>query len=309
MKPTAGDIRCTALGHITRMAIWRFRPSWDATLPAERKLDFFRDAMNATRYCRRSAHERLEKAKVPPSACDRPVFRRTEGAGRCRCVLTLTTAIPPNLPSFEPLVDEVFAELKSSFLEMPRGEGFIDYATFERGYQALKNARRVILWTSRPRLWRPPSPRPRSRLSSSGQFWASRRRNGRILPRKLLASRRPGRGAFDRPKYSRMPSAERPLRAIPDLSAHPGDDSQAGVKILPGTEYRGSDPASPPRQGRTRKKASRVEAARGSWPSVSGRSLRAISWATFRFASGFGERTGRRGGRGRCEECSARRGR
>src|ERR1700690_2531903 len=42
--------------------------------------------------------------------------------------------------SFEPLVDEVFAELKSSFLEMPRGEGFIDYPTFERGYQALKRA-------------------------------------------------------------------------------------------------------------------------------------------------------------------------
>ncbi|MBA3897537.1 MAG: hypothetical protein H0X36_10485 [Sphingomonadaceae bacterium] len=42
--------------------------------------------------------------------------------------------------SFDPLVDEVFAELKSSFLEMPRGEGFIDYATFERGYQALKRA-------------------------------------------------------------------------------------------------------------------------------------------------------------------------
>jgi hypothetical protein len=45
----------------------------------------------------------------------------------------------PSLP-FEPLVDEVFSELKSSFLEMPRGEGFIDYATFERGYQALKRA-------------------------------------------------------------------------------------------------------------------------------------------------------------------------
>lgn len=42
--------------------------------------------------------------------------------------------------SFEPLIDEVFSELKSSFLEMPRGEGFIDYATFERGYQALKRA-------------------------------------------------------------------------------------------------------------------------------------------------------------------------
>lgn len=42
--------------------------------------------------------------------------------------------------AFEPLVDEVFSELKSSFLEMPRGDGFIDYATFERGYQELKRA-------------------------------------------------------------------------------------------------------------------------------------------------------------------------
>jgi hypothetical protein len=42
--------------------------------------------------------------------------------------------------SFDPLIDEVFSELQSSFLEMPRGEGFIDYATFEKGYQALKAA-------------------------------------------------------------------------------------------------------------------------------------------------------------------------
>ena len=42
--------------------------------------------------------------------------------------------------SFDPLVDEVFSELKSSFLEMPRGEGFVDYPTFERGYQSLKKA-------------------------------------------------------------------------------------------------------------------------------------------------------------------------
>ena len=26
MKPTAGDIRCIAFGHITRMAIWNLRP-------------------------------------------------------------------------------------------------------------------------------------------------------------------------------------------------------------------------------------------------------------------------------------------
>ena len=42
--------------------------------------------------------------------------------------------------SIDPLIDEVFTELKSSFLEMPRGEGFIDYATFESGFQALKRA-------------------------------------------------------------------------------------------------------------------------------------------------------------------------
>jgi hypothetical protein len=39
---------------------------------------------------------------------------------------------------WEPLVDEVFEELKSSFMEMPKGEGFIAYPTFEAGYQTLK---------------------------------------------------------------------------------------------------------------------------------------------------------------------------
>jgi hypothetical protein len=47
MKPTAGDIRCTVLGHITRMAIWQLRPSWDRTLPTWEKLSVFRKAMNA----------------------------------------------------------------------------------------------------------------------------------------------------------------------------------------------------------------------------------------------------------------------
>lgn len=42
--------------------------------------------------------------------------------------------------AFEPLVNEVFSELKSTFLEMPRGDGFIDYPTFEQGFQALKRA-------------------------------------------------------------------------------------------------------------------------------------------------------------------------
>lgn len=40
--------------------------------------------------------------------------------------------------AWEPLVDEVFGELASSFLEMPKGEGFVDYTAFENGYQTLK---------------------------------------------------------------------------------------------------------------------------------------------------------------------------
>jgi len=40
--------------------------------------------------------------------------------------------------AWEPLVDEVFGELTSSFIEMPKGEGFVEYATFERGYHTLK---------------------------------------------------------------------------------------------------------------------------------------------------------------------------
>lgn len=35
--------------------------------------------------------------------------------------------------SYDNLVDEVFGELNSSFLELPRGDGFIDYGTFEHG--------------------------------------------------------------------------------------------------------------------------------------------------------------------------------
>lgn len=42
--------------------------------------------------------------------------------------------------AIDSLIDEVFSELKSSFLQMPRGEGFIDYATFEKGYEALKRS-------------------------------------------------------------------------------------------------------------------------------------------------------------------------
>ena len=35
-------------------------------------------------------------------------------------------------------VDEVFEALRSEFLTVPKGEGFIEYPVFEQGYQALK---------------------------------------------------------------------------------------------------------------------------------------------------------------------------
>ena len=40
----------------------------------------------------------------------------------------------------ETYVDEVFATLKSGFMTLPKGEGFIDYPVFESGYEALKKA-------------------------------------------------------------------------------------------------------------------------------------------------------------------------
>ena len=77
MKPTAGDIRCTLLGHITRMAIWRLRPSWDATLPAENKLESFRKAMNALATVE-NVTKRLEGVKIPRVAMAGGLFAEQE---------------------------------------------------------------------------------------------------------------------------------------------------------------------------------------------------------------------------------------
>lgn len=40
----------------------------------------------------------------------------------------------------EPFIKAVFSSLVSDFLMMPKGEGFVDYAAFEVGYEALKKA-------------------------------------------------------------------------------------------------------------------------------------------------------------------------
>lgn len=47
MKPTVGDARCIAFGHITRMAIWGLRPAWNPSWPTAQKLATIRAAMDA----------------------------------------------------------------------------------------------------------------------------------------------------------------------------------------------------------------------------------------------------------------------
>lgn len=46
MKPTAGDIRCMAFGHISRLAILGLRSGWDTSRPTSDKLEAIREAMD-----------------------------------------------------------------------------------------------------------------------------------------------------------------------------------------------------------------------------------------------------------------------
>ena len=64
MKPTAGDIRCAAFGHVTRMTIWRLRPKWNAMLPTETKLGLIRDEMDTLASVDEVARL-LDKANAP----------------------------------------------------------------------------------------------------------------------------------------------------------------------------------------------------------------------------------------------------
>jgi adenine-specific DNA methylase len=41
MKPTLGDIRCIAFGHVTRMGIWRLRTHWDNSAPVSERIRRF----------------------------------------------------------------------------------------------------------------------------------------------------------------------------------------------------------------------------------------------------------------------------
>ena len=38
----------------------------------------------------------------------------------------------------DPYINSIFSYLESDFLIMPKGKGFIEFAVFEQGYEALK---------------------------------------------------------------------------------------------------------------------------------------------------------------------------
>jgi len=63
MKPTVGDTRCIAFGHLTRMAIWHLRPSWDVSVATTRKMNLIKTAMD-TLATVDQVHEALESARA-----------------------------------------------------------------------------------------------------------------------------------------------------------------------------------------------------------------------------------------------------
>ena len=47
MTPSAGDIRCIVFGHLTRMAVWDLRHTWDSTKPTSERLGRVRSGFGA----------------------------------------------------------------------------------------------------------------------------------------------------------------------------------------------------------------------------------------------------------------------
>ncbi len=77
MNPTAGDIRCMALGHITRMTIWRLKPTWDPGLATQEKFVILRMAMNCIATVA-EVQKRLDAAGVPAAAVSGGLFAQDE---------------------------------------------------------------------------------------------------------------------------------------------------------------------------------------------------------------------------------------
>ncbi len=136
MKPTTGDVRCVTFGHLTRMAVWQLRQSWDRNLSAEDR-------------ARRFAEEVKSLADVNAVVDEVGAALPRRRFGLCRRreyvrVWKLMMPFPFEVPfaevqaSLDAFVDQIFGALQSEFLNLPKGAGFIDYSTFSKGYEELK---------------------------------------------------------------------------------------------------------------------------------------------------------------------------
>jgi hypothetical protein len=81
-KPTTGDTRCIIFGHLTRMAVWNLRQSWDRNRPTKEKLERFAQAVT-TLADPEELLERLASGK-PVSAPAGPLFAAAESTKRTR---------------------------------------------------------------------------------------------------------------------------------------------------------------------------------------------------------------------------------
>jgi len=71
MRPRPGDLRCIVFGHLTRIAIWRLRKSWDAARPTNERLRRFSKAAalfgDAQSVAEALARQLLQTVSAPPT--------------------------------------------------------------------------------------------------------------------------------------------------------------------------------------------------------------------------------------------------
>ena len=134
LKPSAGDIRCMVFGHLTRYAIGRLRTTWDRARPTADRLHSFGRVCDPGDY--QELIDRLaawQSRAVAGTLRQLPLFPRTT-------VMPFPFEVPFEQvqADLDAYVNAVFAGLQSEFMTLPKGPGFIEYPTFERGYEELK---------------------------------------------------------------------------------------------------------------------------------------------------------------------------
>jgi hypothetical protein len=77
MNPTPGDIRCLALGHITRMAVWRLKPVWNPKLATLEKFAILHKTMDDIAIIDDVQRE-LRKSETPTPAVSGGLFAQND---------------------------------------------------------------------------------------------------------------------------------------------------------------------------------------------------------------------------------------